>query len=95
MEDCIALMNAGKLHPEVMITHVGGLDSAAETTINLPNIPGGKKLVYTHINMPMTAIDDFAKLGESDARFARLAKICQKNNGLWCAEAEKYLLENF
>lgn len=95
MEDCIALMNAGKLHPEVMITHVGGLDSAAETTINLPNIPGGKKLVYTHINMPMTAIDDFAKLGESDARFACLAKICQKNNGLWCAEAEKYLLENF
>ena len=95
MEDCIALMNAGKLHPEVMITHVGGLDSAAETTINLPNIPGGKKLVYTHINMPMTAIDDFVKLGESDARFARLAKICQKNNGLWCAEAEKYLLENF
>lgn len=95
MEDCIELMNAGRLHPEVMVTHVGGLDSAAETTINLPSIPGGKKLVYTHISMPMTAIDDFRALGEKDARFAVLADLCDKNSGLWCVDAEKYLLENF
>ncbi len=95
MIDCIKLMNEGKLTPAVMITHVGGIDSAAKTTIDLPNIPGGKKLVYTHIDMPMTAIDDFASLGEKDIRFARLAELCEKNNGLWNGEAEKYLLENF
>ena len=95
MREAIAMMNQGKINPATMITHVGGLDSAAETTINLPSIPGGKKLVYTHISMPMTAIDDFRALGEKDAGFAVLADLCDKNSGLWCVEAEKYLLENF
>ena len=95
MQDAIDLMNEGKLTPAVMVTHVGGLDSAAETTVNLPKIPGGKKLVYTHINMPMTAIEDFRALGEKDVRYKVLADICEQNNGLWCEKAEKYLLENF
>ena len=42
--------------------------------------------------MPLTAIADFAKLGETDPMFAKLAEICERNNGLWSAEAEKYLL---
>lgn len=32
----------GIIDPAVMITHVGGIDSIAETTLNLPKIPGGK-----------------------------------------------------
>ncbi|MEG2570958.1 MAG: L-sorbose 1-phosphate reductase, partial [Clostridia bacterium] len=74
--------------------HVGGIDSAAEATINLPKIRGGKKLIYTHINMPLTAIEDFAAKGESDPFFKELADCVARNNGLWCAEAEKYLLAN-
>ena len=81
------------INPAVMVTHIGGLDSVAETVINLPNIPGGKKLVYTHIEMELTAISDFEKKGESNPNFARLAEIVNRNKGLWCAEAEKYLLE--
>ena len=42
----------------------------------------------------MTAIADFEKLGESDPMFRELAAIVKKNNGLWCLEAEKYLLAN-
>jgi hypothetical protein len=42
--------------------------------------------------MPMTAITDFAKLGESDPYFKALAEICARNNGLWCTEAEHYVL---
>lgn len=95
MVESLELTAAGRIHPAVMVTHVGGLDSAGETTLNLPNIPGGKKLIYTHISMPLTAIDDFEKLGESDPRFAQLAKIVANNNGLWCLEAERYLLENW
>ena len=31
-----------------MVTHIGGLDAAAEATLNLPKIPGGKKFdLYT------------------------------------------------
>jgi hypothetical protein len=77
-----------------MITHVGGIDSVSETTKTLTKIPGGKRLVYTHISMPMTAITDFAKLGEKDPYFKALAEICARNNGLWCTEAETYVLAN-
>ncbi len=92
--EAISMMSRGQIQPNSMITHVGGLDSAVDTIKNLPNIPGGKKLVYTHISMPMTAIADFAKLGESDPMFQKLAELVEKNNGLWNVEAERYLLEN-
>jgi L-sorbose 1-phosphate reductase len=94
MREAISLMTTGKINPAAMITHVGGLDSAAETTKNLPNIPGGKKLIYTHIDLPLTAIADFAEKGKTDPLFAELARIVQRNNGLWNAEAEKYLLSH-
>ena len=49
-----------------MITRIGGPDVAADTTLNLPQIRGGKKLVYTHIKLPLTAISDFEKVGEKE-----------------------------
>ena len=84
-----------KIEPAVMVTHVGGIDSIAETTLNLPKIPGGKKLSYTQFNMPMTAIEDFGKLGETDPLFKKLDEICKANRGLWSAEAERVLLDHF
>ena len=92
MADSVDWIGRGYLHPEVMITHVGGLDSAAEATLDMLKVPGGKRLVYTHVKMPMTAIEDFAKLGEADPFYAELAKLCEANNGLWCKAAEDYLL---
>ena len=92
MMEALDMISAGTLTPSGMITHIGGLDAAAETTLNLPKIPGGKKLIYTHIKMPLTAIDDFAEKGKTDPLFARLAELCAANNGLWSPEAEAYLL---
>ena len=94
MVDSVDWIGRGILHPEVMVTHVGGLDSAADATLNLLNVPGGKRLVYTHVSMPMTAIADFAEKGKADPMFADLDRICAANNGLWCKEAEDYLLAN-
>ena len=94
MADSVDWIGKGYLHPEVMITHVGGLDSAAEATFDLMKVPGGKRLVYTHVLMPMTAIADFREKGRSDPFFAELDRICSANNGLWCKEAEEYLLSN-
>lgn len=85
----------GILDPSVMITHVGGIDSIAETTLNLPNIKGGKKLAYTQINMPMTAIEDFEELGKTDPFFKKLGDCCAAHQGLWNPEAEKILFEHF
>jgi L-sorbose 1-phosphate reductase len=83
------------INPAVMVTHIGGLDSAAEATLRLPEVPAGKKLIYTNIDMELTEIDDFEQKGKSNIHFAKLAEITKKNKGLWCAEAEKYLLENW
>ena len=91
MIESIRMMSSGKINPAAMITHVGGLDAVIETTKNLPKIPGGKKLIYTNISMPLTAIADFSKYPE-DPVLTKLAEITSRSNGLWCAEAEKYLL---
>lgn len=45
--------------------------------------------------MPLTAIDDFRGLAAEDPRFGELAAIAEANNGLWCAAAERYLLDNW
>jgi L-sorbose 1-phosphate reductase len=94
MREVLEMMSKGLIKPAVMITHIGGLDAAIETTKNLPNIAGGKKLLYNQIEMDLTAIDDFAKLGESNPLFKNLAEITVRHNGLWSVEAENYLLEN-
>ncbi|MCC8088767.1 MAG: zinc-binding dehydrogenase [Rikenellaceae bacterium] len=96
MDDMVeALELMGKeLDPAGLVTHIGGLDAVAETTLNLPNIPGGKKLIYTHIDMDLTAIADFEKKGEKCPIFKKLSDICTRNNGLWSVEAEEYLLAN-
>ncbi len=80
------------LDPAGLVTHVGGLNAVIDTTLNLPNIPGGKKLIYTHKDIPLTAINEFEKKGKSGPFFAKLHEICQRNNGLWSVEAEEYLL---
>ena len=94
MVESLEMIAQKKLNPSAMITHVGGLDAVIDTTLNLPKIPGGKKLIYTHISLPLTAIADFAEKGKTDPIFAKLAEICDRHNGLWSGEAEEYLLAN-
>lgn len=95
MIESLELTASGRIDPAVMVTHIGGLDSAAETTLELPKIPGGKKLIYTHITMPLTALTDLRAKSAEDARFAGLADIVDAHNGLWCPEAEEYLLAHW
>ncbi|RKD30032.1 zinc-binding dehydrogenase [Thermohalobacter berrensis] len=94
LKESLEMTSKGLINPAVMITHVGGLNSVKDTTLNLPNIPGGKKLIYTHVDMELTAIEDFEEKGKTDDFFAELAQIVKKNNGLWSLEAERFLLEN-
>jgi threonine dehydrogenase-like Zn-dependent dehydrogenase len=94
MRIALDLMSKGRIDPSLMITHVGGLDAVVDTTLNLPKIPGGKKLIYTNIRMPLTALADFEQLGTKDPLFFELHKLVQKHNGLWNKEAERYLLSH-
>jgi len=94
MRESLRLMSEGKINPAIMITHVGGLDSVIETTLNLPNIPGGKKLIYTNISMPLVSLYNLEEMGKTDPLFRGLHEIVSKNDYIWNLEAERYLLAN-
>ncbi|HOU02779.1 MAG TPA: zinc-binding dehydrogenase [Bacteroidales bacterium] len=94
MRESLDLISKGKINPAVMITHVGGLDSVIETTLNLPKIPGGKKLIYTNISMPLIALDDLERYKPDDPFYAGLSAIVSENGYIWSEKAEKYLLAN-
>ncbi|AYV20143.1 zinc-binding dehydrogenase [Vibrio mediterranei] len=93
MIESLDLSAKGKINPSFMITHVGGLQAAPDTILNQLDIPGGKKLIYPHIDLPLTAIDQFKTLEDSDPFFGELDAILQQNNYVWNADAEKALLE--
>ncbi|MBR3990943.1 MAG: zinc-binding dehydrogenase [Clostridia bacterium] len=100
MRESISMMENGRVDPAGMITHVGGLNAYVDTVKDLPNIKGAKKLVYTHLDLPLTAIADFGARAEElkgtpeGELFADLDAICKGNGGLWCAEAERRILRN-
>ena len=93
MKEALEIMAKG-LDPAGLVTHIGGLNAVIEATLHLPEIPGGKKLIYNHIEMPLTAIANFAERGKTNPVYARLGEICDRHNGLWSIEAEAYLLAN-
>ena len=94
MREALDLMAKGVVDPSSMITHVGGLNSVVNTILDLPKIHGGKKLIYTNLDMELTAINDFEDKSKEKPMFEELSNIVISNNGLWCGEAETYLLEN-
>ena len=93
MKEALHLMGKG-MDPAGLVTHIGGLNAVIDTTLNLPSIPGGKKLIYTHINMPLTAISEFSSKAAENPVYAELDRICKEHKGLWSEEAEKYLLSH-
>ena len=94
MRESLKLMGEGRINPAIMITHIGGLDSVVDTTLNLPQISGGKKLIYTNISMPLLALSKLGELGNKNPVYLRLHEIVSKNDYIWSLEAEKYLLAN-
>lgn len=88
----VHMINKGKIDPSGMVTHIGGLDCVSETVKKLPDIKGGKKLIYTGTSLPLTALED---LVTSDNEILREAgRIVLENGGIWCPKAEAYLLSH-
>lgn len=94
MREALQMMAEGRINPAGMITHIGGLDAVIETTRHLPDIPGGKKLIYTHKKFPLVALDHLSEKSNEFPFLAELDKMVKANEGLWSLEAEKYLMEN-
>jgi threonine dehydrogenase-like Zn-dependent dehydrogenase len=79
MKEALEYLSRG-LDPAGLVTHIGGIDAVIDTTF--------------HINMPLTAIDDFKEKGKDIPLFRVLHAICTNNKGLWSVEAEEFLLRN-
>ena len=94
MIDVISMLEKDQLKPGALVTHILGLNAVEETLYAMEKPNGAKKVCYNHLNLPLTAIADFAELGKTDPLFKKLDEIVKENGGLWCAEAEEYLLAN-
>ncbi len=84
MRAAVKLIEEKKVQAAKVVTHILGLNAAGETTLELPAVGGGKKLVYTGKYLPLmslTQIQDQA-----------LAAILARHQGIWSGEAEQYLL---
>lgn len=92
--DVIDLIERSAINPGVMVSHVLGLGAVPEAIFAMERPSGSKKICYNALDIPMVALSDFAELGKTDPMWARLDEIVKANNGLWCAEAESYLLAN-
>ncbi|MFV0398324.1 MAG: zinc-binding dehydrogenase [Bacteroidales bacterium] len=87
-------LQANGLDASGFVTHIGGIDAVIDTTMRLTEIGGGKKLMYMHKNMPLTALTEFEVKGKTNPVFAHLDQLVKANKGLWSLECEKYLMAN-
>lgn len=94
MVDVITLIEQDKIKPGAIVSHILGLNAAKETLFAMEKPNGAKKICYNELDLPLIAIEDLEELGKTDPLCAALSEIVKKNGGLWCLEAEEYLLAN-
>lgn len=92
MIDVIHLIEKDAINPGAVVSHILGLNACIDTLMAMEKPSGSKKVCYPSLNLPLIAIEDLEKLGETDPLCAELSKIVKRNGGLWCTEAEQYLL---
>lgn len=90
--DTIHLIEKNAINPGAIVSHICGLGAVIDALFAMEKPNGAKKVCYNALDLPLVAIEDFAEKGKTDPMFAALAEIVGRNGGLWCAEAEEYLL---
>lgn len=91
MKDAIALIENKTVNVAKIATHIMGLNHVCESILNLPKMPGGKKIVYSGKEFPVTEVSAF---GETNELEKHLKELVDAHDGLWNAEAEQYFLEH-
>ena len=91
MIDAVKLIENKTVSVGKIATHVMGLNAVCDTVLDLPNIPGGKKICYSQKKYPLTSVDQF---GTGSQFEKELKEIIEKHGGVWNLEAERYFLEN-
>lgn len=94
MTDILTLMEENKIRGGVLVSHILGLNAAKDALLAMEKPSGAKKVCYNALDLPLIAIADLPELGKTNELYRVLAEIVERNGGLWCNEAESYLLEN-
>lgn len=89
MRKAIDLIEKKQVNVENVVTHILGLDAVANTTLNQPQIGGGKKLVYTQKSF------DLMNLTEIGQEHQPLSAILEQTDGIWSRAAEEYILNSY
>lgn len=93
MQQSIELIENKVVNAAKIVTHILGLDYAAETTKKLPDLGGGKKIVYTNHKFPLMKVDKIDEINNN--KFTdELESILKRDGYLWSYEAERYFLSN-
>jgi hypothetical protein len=91
MKDAISCIEEKTVNLAKIATHIMGLNDVCDSILKIPELPGGKKIVYSQKNYPITDVQQFS--GETEME-RHLKELVEQNNGLWSAEAESYFLEH-
>ena len=91
MKDAIECIEKKVVNLAKIATHIMGLNDVCDSIMKLPELPGGKKIVYSQKDFPIT---DVAELNDADEFQKTLKEIIARHDGLWNAEAEEYFLSN-
>ena len=94
MTDVINLIEENKINAGALVSHILGMNAVIDTLFAMEKPNGAKKVCYNELDLPLIAISDLRELGKTNDLYKNLADIVEKNGGIWCAEAEKYLLAN-
>lgn len=94
MKDILRLIEKGRINPGAIVSHIMGLSAVRDALFAMERPNGAKKICYNHLDLPLVAISDLEKLAKTSELYRNLDEIVKKNGGLWCEEAESYLLEH-
>ncbi len=90
--ETIDLIEKNFVDPSALVSHILGLRGVIDEILAMEKPSGAKKVCYTGLDIPVLEV---AKLSEqTEPLYKKLGEIVDKNKGLWCKEAEDYLLAN-
>lgn len=94
MCDVLQLMESKRIEPGALVSHILGLNAAADTIFAMEKPSGAKKVCYNELDLPLIAIADLEELGKTNELYRQLDLLVKKHGGMWNPEAEEYLLAN-
>lgn len=94
MMDVIRLIEENAINPGALVSHILGLNAAKDALFAMEKPNGAKKVCYNGLDLPVIAISELKEMGSDNELYRNLAQVVEDNGGMWCKEAEEFLLAN-